>query len=202
LPARCSNWLLPWLAPVDELVTVAGSSVCWPGGQIAATLSTIDRAAMMIAVMDCRYQFRYGGYRGGNYPHKNFLVTAGRQGGGGYGRVETGLADPCDRVVECHTENEGFGSWLWPKNTRRRQLFCAPSGSLRPSRARRLLDRHPRFRVGSCGGARWRVLSMGLVVARCFTSARPEVVRTPVACLLILAQAISRLRGEALASSR
>ena len=54
----------------------------------------------------------------------------------------------------------GFG-------TRRRQLFCAASSSLKTIASAVLLDGHPFDRM-----VRWRtvakVLSMGLVVRRCF----------------------------------
>src|SRR6266446_10189084 len=63
------------------------------------------------------------------------------------------------------TPRTSFGNWLWP--SRRRQLFCAASSSLKTIASAVLLDRHPFDRI-----VRWRtvakVLSMGLVVRRCF----------------------------------
>src|SRR6266850_2393143 len=63
------------------------------------------------------------------------------------------------------TPRTSFGNWLWP--SRRRQLFCAASSSLKTIASAVLLDRQPFDRI-----VRWRtvakVLSMGLVVRRCF----------------------------------
>src|ERR1700736_2557005 len=63
------------------------------------------------------------------------------------------------------TPRTSFGNWLWP--SRRRQLFCAPSSNLKTIASAVLLDRQPFDRM-----VRWRtvakVLSMGLVVRRCF----------------------------------
>src|SRR6478672_5806657 len=67
------------------------------------------------------------------------------------------------------TPRTSFGNWLWP--SRRRQLFCAASSSLKSIASAVLLDRQPFDRI-----VRWRtvakVLSMGLVVRR-VSSARP-----------------------------
>src|SRR5712675_232792 len=67
------------------------------------------------------------------------------------------------------TPRTSFGNWLWP--SRRRQLFCAASSSLKTIASAVLLDRHPFDRI-----VRWRtvakVLSMGLVVRRCFEPRR------------------------------
>ena len=56
------------------------------------------------------------------------------------------------------TPRTSFGNWLWP--SRRRQLFCAPSSSLKTIASAVLLDRQPFDRI-----VRWRtvakVLSMG-----------------------------------------
>src|SRR4029079_12045977 len=61
-----------------------------------------------------------------------------------------------------------FGNWLWP--SRRRQLFCAPSSSLKTMASAVLLDRHPFDRI-----VRWRtvakVLSMGFVTGMRFLGA-------------------------------
>src|SRR5467141_1434415 len=63
------------------------------------------------------------------------------------------------------TPRTSFGNWLWP--SRRRQLFCAVSSSLKTIASAVLLDRQPFDRI-----VRWRtvakVLSMGLAVRRCF----------------------------------
>ena len=70
------------------------------------------------------------------------------------------------------TPTTSFGNWLWP--SRRRQLLCAASSSLKTIASAVLLDRQPFGRM-----VRWRtvakVLSMGLVtgmrVSRCQCSA-------------------------------
>src|ERR1700680_2206237 len=63
------------------------------------------------------------------------------------------------------TPRTSFGNWLCPSS--RRQLFCAPSSNLKTIASAVLLDRQPFDRI-----VRWRtvakVLSMGLVVRRCF----------------------------------
>src|SRR5438477_11516522 len=63
------------------------------------------------------------------------------------------------------TPRTSFGNWLVP--SRRRQLFCAASSSLKTIASAVLLDRQPFDRI-----VRWRtvakVLSMGLVVRKCF----------------------------------
>src|ERR1700688_4174647 len=93
------------------------------------------------------------------------------------GRRSAGLAMTSIPLLNV-TPRTSFGNWLWP--SRRRQLFCAASSSLKTIASAVLLDRHPFDRI-----VRWRtvakVLSMGLVVRRCF-SARPGNRRTPVAC--------------------
>lgn len=57
-----------------------------------------------------------------------------------------------------------MANWLCPSS--RRQLFCAPSSSLKTMASAVLLDRHPFDRMV------WRtvakVVSMGLVVRRCY----------------------------------
>jgi hypothetical protein len=45
-----------------------------------------------------------GGMGGPSY--RQFLVTAGRSGGGGFGLTVGRLGDDLDPIVECHTENE------------------------------------------------------------------------------------------------
>ena len=76
------------------------------------------------------------------------------------------------------TPRTSFGNWLWP--SRRRQLFCAASSSLKTIASAVLLDRHPFDRT-----VRWRTvakaLSIGLVVRRCFQCSAGSR-RTPVAC--------------------
>src|ERR1700730_15639746 len=63
------------------------------------------------------------------------------------------------------TPRTSFGTWLCP--SRRRQLFCAPSTSLKTIASAVPFDRQPFDRM-----VRWRtvakVLSMGLVVRKCF----------------------------------
>src|SRR5437660_11502374 len=87
------------------------------------------------------------------------------------------------------TPRTSFGNWLWP--SRRRQLFCAPSSSLKTIASAVLLDRQPFDRM-----VRWRtvakVLSMGLVVRRCFPVLGGEFVERQQR-ISILAQAVGRL---------
>src|SRR6266403_4122147 len=63
------------------------------------------------------------------------------------------------------TPRTSFGNWLWP--SRRRQLFCAASSNLKTIASAVLLDRHPFDRIVRCRTVA-KVLSMGLVVRRCF----------------------------------
>src|SRR5664279_4083564 len=85
------------------------------------------------------------------------------------------------------TPRTSFGNWLWP--SRRCQLFCAASSSLKTIASAVLLDRHPFDRI-----VRWRtvakVLSMGLVVRRCFQCSAGKSYQQRVP---ILAQAVGRL---------
>src|SRR5437879_13800555 len=63
------------------------------------------------------------------------------------------------------TPRMSFGNWLLP--SRRRQLFCAASTSLKTMASAVRFDRQPFERI-----VRWRtvanVLSMGFVVRKCF----------------------------------
>ena len=80
-----------------------------------------------------------------------------------------------------------FGNWLWP--SRRRQLFCAASSSLKTIASAVLLDRQPFDRI-----VRWRtvakVLSMGLV-----TGMRIPVPAHPAGIALVLAYGVT-IRDE------
>src|SRR5881392_3058568 len=58
-----------------------------------------------------------------------------------------------------------FGNWLWP--SRRRQLFSAACASLKTMATAVLFERHPLERTVRCRTVA-NVLSMGLVVRRCF----------------------------------
>src|SRR5438045_836756 len=58
-----------------------------------------------------------------------------------------------------------FGNWLWP--SRRRQLFSAACASLKTMAIAVLVERHPLERTVRCRTVA-NVLSMGLVVRRCF----------------------------------
>src|SRR5499426_4134250 len=58
-----------------------------------------------------------------------------------------------------------FGNWLWP--SRRRQLFSAACASLKTMAIAVLFERHPLERTVRCRTVA-NVLSMGLVVRRCF----------------------------------
>src|SRR5712671_6159454 len=58
-----------------------------------------------------------------------------------------------------------FGKWLWP--SRRRQLFSAACASLKTMAIAVLFERHPLERTVRCRTVA-NVLSMGLVVRRCF----------------------------------
>ena len=58
-----------------------------------------------------------------------------------------------------------FGNWLWPSI--RRQLFCAPSTSLKTMARAVLFDRQPFDRMVRCRTVA-KVLSMGFVVRKCF----------------------------------
>src|SRR5271155_123422 len=58
-----------------------------------------------------------------------------------------------------------FGNWLWP--SRRRQLFSAACASLKIMAIAVLFERHPLERTVRCRTVA-NVLSMGLVVRRCF----------------------------------
>jgi transposase InsO family protein len=58
-----------------------------------------------------------------------------------------------------------FGNWLWP--SRRRQLFSAACASLKTMAIAVLFERHPLERMVRCRTVA-NVLSMGLVVRRCF----------------------------------
>src|SRR5207253_8693550 len=84
------------------------------------------------------------------------------------------------------TPRTSFGNWLVP--SRRRQLFCAASSSLKTIASAVRLDRHPFDRM-----VRWRtvakVLSMGLVVRRCFPVLGGEFVERQQR-ISILAQAV------------
>src|SRR6266481_4302750 len=81
------------------------------------------------------------------------------------------------------TPRTSFGNWLCPSS--RRQLFCALSSNLKTIASAVLLDRQPFDRI-----VRWRtvakVLSMGLVVRRCFQSAPLQLEQqiAPVLCAL------------------
>src|SRR5438270_5149609 len=107
------------------------------------------------------FVYRYP--RGGELS-PNFGDGLSRSGGGGLGLTVGRLGDDLDPVVECHTENE---LWQLVVATERRQLFCAASSSLKTIASAVLLDRQPFDRI-----VRWRtvvkVLSMGLVVRKCF----------------------------------
>src|SRR4051795_13191888 len=85
------------------------------------------------------------------------------------------------------TPRTSFGNWLWP--SRRRQLFCAASSSLKTIASAVRLDRHPFDRI-----VRWRtvakVLSMGLVEV--FPVLGREVVESHQR-VSIVAQAVGRL---------
>src|SRR5438067_7765500 len=93
----------------------------------------------------------------------NFGDGRSRSGGGGCGLTVGRLGGDLDPVVV--TPRTSFGNWLVP--SRRRQLFCAASSSLKTIASAVLLDRQPFDRI-----VRWRtvakVLSMGLVVRKCF----------------------------------
>jgi len=65
-----------------------------------------------------------------------------------------------------------FGNWLWP--SRRRQLCSAACASLKIMAIAVRFERHPLERTVRCRTVA-KVLSMGLVVRRCF-NARREVV--------------------------
>src|SRR5580704_16814501 len=81
-----------------------------------------------------------------------------------------------------------FGNWLWP--SRRRQLFSAACASLKTMAIAVLFERHPLERTVRCRTVA-NVLSMGLVVRRCFqcsagkswnaSSASRSFVRQPTA---------------------
>src|SRR5262245_28340806 len=58
-----------------------------------------------------------------------------------------------------------FGNWLWP--SRRSQLFSAACASLKTMAIAVLFERHPLERTVRCRTVA-NVLSMGLVVRRCF----------------------------------
>ena len=58
-----------------------------------------------------------------------------------------------------------FGNWLCP--SMRRQFFCAPSTSLKTMASAVLFDRQPFDRMVRCRTVA-KVLSMGLVVRKCF----------------------------------
>src|SRR4051812_25303581 len=58
-----------------------------------------------------------------------------------------------------------FGNWLWP--SRRHQLFSAACASLKTMAIAVLFERHPLERTVRCRTVA-NVLSMGLVVRRCF----------------------------------
>src|SRR5215469_7326746 len=66
-----------------------------------------------------------------------------------------------------------FGNWLWP--SRRRQLFSAACASLKITAIAVLFERHPLERTLRCRTVA-NVLSMGLVVRRCFQCSAGEVV--------------------------
>src|SRR6476620_1215018 len=85
------------------------------------------------------------------------------------------------------TPRTSFGNWLWP--SRRRQLFCAASSSLKTMASAVLLDRQPFDRI-----VRWRtvakVLSMGLV-----TGMKIAVPAHPAWTALVLAYGVT-IRDE------
>src|ERR1700680_1867577 len=63
------------------------------------------------------------------------------------------------------TPRTSFGNWLGP--SRRRQLFCAPSTSLKTMASAVLFDRQPFDRIVRCRTVA-KVLSIGFVVRKCF----------------------------------
>jgi hypothetical protein len=85
------------------------------------------------------------------------------------------------------TPGTSFGNWLWP--SRRRQLFCAASSSLKTIAGAVLFDRQPFDRI-----VRWRpvakVLSMGLVVRKPFGNLASTfaVLRTRQRCSRVFGQ--------------
>ncbi|MGY3413150.1 hypothetical protein ACVWZV_009316 [Bradyrhizobium sp. GM5.1] len=104
--------------------------------------------------------------------YRQILVTAGAgQAAAVMGWRSVGLAMTSIPSLNV-TPTTSFGNWLWP--SRRRQLLCAASSSLKTIASAVLLDRQPFDRM-----VRWRtvakVLSMGLVtgmrVSRCRCSA-------------------------------
>src|SRR6266849_1718940 len=78
------------------------------------------------------------------------------------------------------TPRTSFGNWLWP--SRRRQLFCAASSSLKTIASPVLLDRQPFDRI-----VRWRT------VAKVFSVLGREVIERQQR-VSILAQTVRRLR--------
>src|SRR5271169_5071662 len=63
------------------------------------------------------------------------------------------------------TPRISFGNWLWP--SMRRQLFWAPSTSLKTMAIAVLFDKQPFHRMVRCRTVA-KVLSMGFVVRKCF----------------------------------
>src|SRR5258705_13609663 len=80
-----------------------------------------------------------------------------------------------------------FGNWLWP--SMRRQLFCAPSTSLKTMASAVLFDRQPFDRMVRCRTVA-KVLSMGFVVRKLPVLGRKVVERQQR--IAVLDQAIDR----------
>jgi hypothetical protein len=88
-----------------------------------------------------------------------------RKVGDGRGQAASGCWLTASMPSMNFTPVISFGKWLWP--SRRRQLFSAACASLKTMAIAVLFERHPLERTVRCRTVA-NVLSMGLVVRRCF----------------------------------
>src|SRR5436305_160876 len=88
-----------------------------------------------------------------------------RNVGDGRGQAASGCLLTASMPSMNFTPVISFGNWLWP--SRRRQLFSAACASLKTMAIAVLFERHPLERTVRCRTVA-NVLSMGLVVRRCF----------------------------------